>query len=203
MDSAQDGVGGDALVTWLTHQGLWALFLGMVAESAGIPLPSEVILPFGGYLVAIHRLSLVDALVVAVAGGLVGGILLYLVGLYGGRPLLERYGRYILIRKEHLDTADRWFARYGGWSVFIGRLLPGIRTYISLPAGVGKMPFGRFLLYSFLGSVPWTLALILAGEALGSHWHTIGHSLTKVYALILLVLLAAAAIAYLRRRRRA
>lgn len=190
------------MIAWLTHQGYWALFLGMVAESAGIPLPSEIILPFGGYLVAAHRLTLLGALVAAVAGGLVGGIILYLVGLYGGRPLLERYGRYVLIRSEHLDAADRWFERYGGWSVFVGRLLPGIRTYISLPAGVARMPFGTFLLYSFFGSLPWTLALILAGQALGSHWHTIEHSLSKVYVLLAVVLLIALGVVWLRNRRR-
>lgn len=189
------------MIAWLTHQGYWALFLGMAAESAAIPLPSEVILPFGGYLVAIHRLTLVGALVAAVAGGVLGGVVLYAVGLYGGRPFLERYGRYILIRRDHMEAADRWFERYGAWSVFIGRLLPVVRTYISLPAGVGRMSFGPFVLYSFLGSLPWTLVLILVGRALGSHWHDLGHSLNKVYAALAVFLVVAAALWLWRRKK--
>lgn len=189
------------VVAWLTHAGYWALFFGMVLESAGIPLPSEIILPFGGYLVAIGRVSLVGALAAALAGGIAGGVLLYLIGLYGGRPLLVRYGRYVLIREHHLDDADRWFARYGGWSVFVGRLLPGVRTYISLPAGIARMPFGRFLLYSLLGSAPWTLGLLLAGRALGSHWQSIGHIVSRLdAALVVVVLVIVAALLWRRRR---
>ena len=190
------------MLAWLTHQGYWALFLGMLAESAAIPLPSEVILPFGGYLVAIHRLTLLGALGAAVAGGVCGGVVLYAVGLYGGRPLLERYGRYVLVRPEHMAAADRWFERYGGLSVFIGRLLPGVRTYISLPAGVGRMRFGAFVLYSLLGSLPWTLALLLAGQALGSHWRSIEHSTTVAYALVVALAALAVVALWLGRRQR-
>ena len=189
------------LIAWLTHLGYWALFLGMAAESAAIPLPSEVILPFGGYLVSTGRLDLALAAVAAVAGGLGGSIVLYAVGLYGGRPLLERYGRYVFIRKRHLDEADRFFARYGSWSVFIGRLLPGVRTYISLPAGIAEMPFGAFVGYSFLGSVPWTVALLVVGDALGVNWHNIEHSMTRIYALLLLLLVVAFVLWYVLRRR--
>lgn len=173
----------------------------MAAESAAIPLPSEVILPFGGYLVSTGRLDLVVAVVAAVAGGLLGSIILYAVGLYGGRPLVERYGRYILIRQRHIDDADRFFRKYGGWSVFIGRLLPGIRTYISLPAGMAEMPFGSFVAYSFLGSIPWTIALLVIGDALGKNWHNIGHSMTKLYAILFVLLVAGFVIWYVKRRR--
>lgn len=173
----------------------------MAAESAAIPLPSEVILPFGGYLVSTGRLDLILAIVVAVAGGLVGSIVLYAVGLFGGRPLLERYGRYILIRPHHIDDADRFFRRYGRWSVFIGRLLPGIRTYISLPAGIAEMPFGSFVAYSFLGSIPWTVALIIIGDTLGKNWHNIGHSMTKLYFILALLLIVGFALWILRNRR--
>jgi len=189
------------VLAWLMHEGYWAIFLGMTAESAAIPLPSEIILPFGGYLVAIHRLTLLGALAAAIAGGLVGGAILYAVGRFGGRPLLERYGRYILIRPDHLDAADRWFTRYGAWSVFVGRLLPGVRTYISLPAGVAAMPFGPFVLYSFLGSVPWSLALILAGQALGAHWRSLEHQLPKVYVLLVLAILVGVGLYVWRLRR--
>ncbi len=189
------------VVAWLSHAGYWALFAGMLLESAGIPLPSEVILPFGGYLVAVGRVTLLGALLATLAGGLVGGILLYIIGRYGGRPLLVRYGRYVLIRERHLDEADRFFARYGGWSVVIGRLLPVVRTYISLPAGVAEMPFGPFLLYSLIGSAPWTLALLLAGRALGGNWQSIGHAVSRVDAVLVLVVVVIVALLLWRRRR--
>lgn len=192
------------IVAWLTHAGYWAVFLGMVAESAGIPLPSEVILPFGGYLVALHRMTLVGAFLAALAGGVAGGILLYVIGRLGGRPLLARYGRYVLIRERHMDEADRWFERHGGLSVVVGRLLPVVRTYISLPAGIARMPFGRFVLYSTIGSVPWTIALLLAGRALGSHWQSIAHTVRHVdAALVAAVVIAAVVALWLSRRRRA
>ena len=182
------------MVAWLSHAGYWALFLGMVAESAGTPLPSEPLLAFGGYLVAVGRLDLIAALAAALAGGMVGGVLLYAVGLYGGRPLLVRYGRYVLIRERHIDEADRWFARYGSWSVLVGRMLPVVRTYISLPAGVGRMPFGQFLLYSLVGSAPWTLALLLAGRALGDNWQSLGATFHHVEVALGLVVVVGVAL---------
>ncbi|MCL6596269.1 MAG: DedA family protein [Firmicutes bacterium] len=174
----------------------------MAAESAAIPLPSEVILPFGGYLVASGHLTLLGALLAALAGGMAGGFVLYLVGLYGGRPVLERYGRYILIRPEHMAAADRFFARYGAASVLVGRLLPGVRTYISLPAGIARMRAAPFLLYSFLGSLPWTLALLLAGRALGAHWRELEHSMTRLYAVLAAALAVAVVLWLVARRRR-
>lgn len=191
------------VVAWLTHAGYWAVFLGMVLESAGIPLPSEVILPFGGYLVAIHRLTLLGAFGAALAGGVVGGILLYAIGRFGGRPLVVRYGRYVLIREKHLDEADRWFERHGGLSVVVGRLLPVVRTYISLPAGVARMPFWRFVVYSVVGSIPWTVALLLAGRALGSRWHSIAHAVSRIDAALVVVVVVAVVLAIWLRRRRA
>jgi membrane protein DedA with SNARE-associated domain len=180
----------DGVLTWLSQQGYWALFFGMALESAAVPLPSEVILPFGGYLVATHRLHLLPAIAAAVLGGMLGSVALYAVGRYGGRPALHRYGRYVLLRPSHLDAADRFFARYGALSVFLGRLLPGVRTYISLPAGIADMPWAPFVAYSFLGSVPWTVALVLLGRELGAHWQEAGHALTPVYLLLAALVLA-------------
>ncbi|MBE3557379.1 MAG: DedA family protein [Firmicutes bacterium] len=142
----------------------------MLFESACIPLPSEVILPFGGYLAASGAFSAVAVALVATVGGTMGSIFAYLVGYYGGYPLILRYGRYVLLNKRHLDAAVRWFERHGAWAVFIGRLLPGIRTFISLPAGVGRMPFGTFVLFTLLGALPWNFALTYAGVALGANW---------------------------------
>jgi membrane protein DedA with SNARE-associated domain len=176
--------GRGIVIAWLSHAGYLALFFGMLLESAAVPLPSEVILPFGGYLVSQGRLDLVGAVAAGVAGGLVGSLVLYAVGRFGGRPFLERYGRYVALRPHHLEAADRFFARYGEASVFVGRLLPVVRTYISLPAGIGRMRPVPFLMYSLLGSVPWTIALVLVGRALGSRWRDLGPFLHDAYLVL-------------------
>ncbi len=151
-------------------------YLGIVAlmaiESACIPLPSEIIMPFSGYLVYAGRFKL---LWVAVAGALgcnLGSAMAYAVGYYGGRPLVEKYGTYLLLSRHELDWADRFFARYGSITVFISRLLPVVRTFIALPAGVARMPQGRFHLYTFVGSFPWCLGLAFVGMKLGERWDT-------------------------------
>lgn len=145
----------------------------MAIESACIPLPSEIIMPFSGFLVYegvfnLHLASLSGAL-----GCAVGSAVAYYAGAYGGRPFLEKYGRYVLIRKSDMDRADRWFERYGEPIVFISRLLPVVRTFISFPAGVSRMHFGRFLVYSFVGSVPWCYFLTYVGKVLGENWQSI------------------------------
>ncbi|MCC6445319.1 MAG: DedA family protein [Armatimonadetes bacterium] len=145
----------------------------MAIESACIPLPSEVIMPFSGYLV---HLGVFDIHLASLAGALgcaVGSAVAYWVGIWGGRPFIEKYGRYVLIRSHDLDRADAWFARWGDWAVFISRLLPVIRTFISLPAGIARMNFPRFLVYSFLGSVPWCYLLTWVGRELGANWQSI------------------------------
>jgi membrane protein DedA with SNARE-associated domain len=146
----------------------------MAIESACIPLPSEIIMPFSGYLVFRGDFGL---LWVGLAGGLgcvVGSIPAYYLGLYGGRPLVERYGRYVLISHRDLDLADRWFDRYGDWAIFFSRLLPVVRTFISFPAGVARMNFPHFVIYTFIGSFPWCLGLAYIGMKLGQNWDTLG-----------------------------
>jgi len=145
----------------------------MAIESACIPLPSEIIMPFSGFLVYekifnLHLASLSGAL-----GCAVGSAVAYYAGLRGGRPFLERYGRYVLIRTRDIDRADRWFGRYGEPIVFASRLLPVVRTFISFPAGVSRMHFGRFMAYSFLGSVPWCYFLAYVGKVLGENWASV------------------------------
>ena len=153
-------------------------YLGIVAlmgiESACIPLPSEIIMPFSGYLVFRGDFELFR---VALAGGfgcVVGSVPAYYLGLYGGRPLVERYGKYVLISHRDLDIADRWFERYGDWAIFFSRLLPVVRTFISFPAGVARMNFSRFVTYTFIGSFPWCLGLAYIGMKLGENWDTLG-----------------------------
>ncbi len=147
--------------------------LGLMAiESACIPLPSEVVMPFGGYLVSTGRL---DLWLVATAGALgctLGSVLAYEAGRHGGRPFVERYGRWLLLTTHDVDRAERFFGRYGGAAVIVGRLLPGIRSFIALPAGIARMPLVRFHLYTFVVSWPWCFALAYIGMMLGRSWNS-------------------------------
>jgi membrane protein DedA with SNARE-associated domain len=162
------------LVNFVTEligdHGVPAVFVLMVLESACLPVPSEVIMLFAGYLVSIHHMSLTEAVLAGTAGNIVGSWIAWGVGMSGGRVLLERYGRYVHITPARLDMADRWFERRGERIVLISRCLPIIRTFISLPAGIARMPFWRFTLYTAIGCLPWVLALTLIGVQVGSKW---------------------------------
>lgn len=142
----------------------------MTLESAGIPIPSEIILPFSGFLVSESKLSLLWVTLAGAAGNLVGAVITYLIGYYGGRPLVLKYGKYFFIKEKEVHHAEKFFARWGDFAVFIARNLPVIRTFISLPAGVAEMNFPRFAIYSFIGSIPWCFALTYLGFQLGSNW---------------------------------
>jgi membrane protein DedA with SNARE-associated domain len=142
----------------------------MGIESACIPLPSEIIMPFSGYLVYTGRFSLWGVAVAGAVGCVLGSIVAYYVGMYGGRPLIEKYGRYILVSHHDLDLADRWFAKYGEIIVFASRLLPVVRTFIAFPAGIARMNKTRFIVYTFLGSLPWCFGLAYVGQVLGEQW---------------------------------
>jgi membrane protein DedA with SNARE-associated domain len=152
--------------------GYGGVVLLMGIESACIPLPSEIIMPFAGYLVFRGQFTLHGAALAGAVGCVAGSIPAYWAGQYGGRPLIERWGKYILLSKKELDLADRLFQRHGQWVVLAGRLLPVVRTFIAFPAGVARMPMARFLVYTFVGSYPWCLALAWAGMKLGAAWHT-------------------------------
>ena len=149
----------------------------MAIESAAIPLPSEIIMPLAGWMLVKDRGLGVPWLLLAAfcgaLGNLLGSLLGYYVGAWGGRPLVLRYGRYLLISHHDLDLADRWFDRYGQWTVFFSRLLPVVRTFISVPAGVARMPIWQFSAYTFAGSFPWSLGLAWAGFLLGENWEDI------------------------------
>ena len=143
----------------------------MAIESACIPLPSEIIMPFSGYLVATGQMNLWLVGIAGAFGCVVGSLVAYWVGMYGGRPLIEKYGRYVLLSPHDLDIADRWFAKRGEVIVFGSRLLPGIRTFIAFPAGVARMNLKRFVIYTFAGSLPWCLGLAYVGQLLGEKWN--------------------------------
>jgi len=173
--------------------GYVGVVIAMAIESACIPLPSEIILPMAGWMVSRGVFTLWGATLAGTLGCVIGSAVAYWVGTVGGRPLLERYGRYVLISTRDLATADRWFQRHGELAIFFSRLLPVVRTFISLPAGIARMHFGRFLFFTALGSLPWSLALVYAGKALGDNWEQVRAVLSKFdYAIAALVVAAIA-----------
>ena len=189
------------LVSWLAQQivivisrlGYGGVILLMGIESAAIPLPSEIILPFSGYLVFTGRFQLLWVSLAAALGCNLGSMVAYIAGYYGGPPFTRRYGRWLLIAPGDLDRTEAWFRRHGDPTVFIGRLLPVVRTYIALPAGVARMPLIRFNVYTFLGSWIWCWALTYIGYRLGQNWNSIQpyfHRFDLVWAPLLLVALA-------------
>ena len=181
------------VIAVISHLGYAGVVLLMAIESACIPLPSEVVLPFSGYLVFQGKLNL---WLVALAGGIgcvIGSWVAYGVGAWGGRPLVERYGKYLLISKHDLDLADRWFKRHGEITIFVGRLLPVVRTFIAFPAGVSRMRLWRFTLYTFLGSVIYSWFLAWIGLHLGEHWDTLGGYFHRFDTLIGIAFIAFAA----------
>lgn len=170
----------EAVIGWLagwttaviTATGYPGIAFLMAIESACIPLPSEIIMPFAGYLVSIGHFSLLGVATAGAIGNNIGSAIAYEVGRRGGRPFVERFGRYLLIDAHDIDRADRFFARYGDWAVLIGRMLPVIRTFIAFPAGVVRMPLLRFHLFTFIGSWPWCLLLAWIGLKLGTAWNS-------------------------------
>jgi len=168
----------------------------MAIESACIPLPSELVMPFAGYLVYEGSMNLFWVATAGAIGCNLGSLVAYEVGCYGGRPLVEKYGRWILLTRRELNWADRFFARWGYLAVFLARLLPVIRTFIALPAGIARMPRRRFHIYTFLGSWPWCYALAWLGIKLGENWRELGRYFHQFDA-VLGILLAAGIIWFL------
>ncbi len=156
----------------ISAMGYGGVLLLMAIESACIPLPSEIIMPFAGYLVYQGRFTLQGAAIAGTLGCVVGSIPAYYLGQYGGRPAIERWGRYVLLSRKELDFADRLFRSHGHWVVLAARLLPIVRTFIAFPAGVARMPMAKFVAYTVVGSYPWCLGLAWAGMKLGEAWHT-------------------------------
>ncbi|MFI5175072.1 MAG: DedA family protein [Terriglobia bacterium] len=178
------------IIASISLMGYWGIMAMMAIESACIPLPSEVIMPFSGYLVFTGRF---DFWLVGLAGAVgcnVGSAAAYYVGAHGGRPLIEKYGKYVLLSHDDLEWADRWFTRYGEATVFFSRLLPVIRTFIAFPAGIVRMNLLRFHLYTFAGSLPWCLLLTYAGMKLGARWTNLRiyfHRLDLVLGVLILL----------------
>lgn len=160
------------IISVISTTGYAGILLLMAIESACIPLPSEVIMPFSGYLVYTGRFNLFWVATVGALGCNLGSLLAYYVGYYGGRPLVERYGSYIFLSEKELQWADRFFEKRGDWAVLICRLLPVVRTFIALPAGIARMRQVRFHMFTFIGSWPWCFMLAWVGMHLGERWET-------------------------------
>ena len=178
------------VISVISTLGYFGVVMLMAIESACIPLPSEVIMPFSGYLVHTGQFNLWLLAFMGALGCNVGSLVAYEIGYYGGRPLVERYGSYVLLGQHELDWTDRFFARFGDVTVLVSRMLPVIRTFIALPAGIGRMPRLRFHIYTFIGSFPWCLGLGYLGMKAGQHWDYLGkyfHQFDKVIGATILI----------------
>ena len=189
------------LVRLVSAGGVAAIFLTMTAESAGIPISSEVVVPLGGALASQGRWPLVAVVAAATLGNLAGSLIAFLLTRRYGRALVLGPGRRLGLSEGHLRVAERFFGRFGSWAVFLGRLLPVVRTYISFPAGLTRMGIGRFSLLTLLGSVPWNAGLAYAGFRLGQNYEQIDHALGRLTVPVALVVLALLGVAYVLGRR--
>jgi membrane protein DedA with SNARE-associated domain len=197
------------IITWCTDIiatfGLPGVFVLMLLESACIPIPAEATMMFAGFAISQGKMGLAAAIVVGVVGNVVGSWIVYYVGLYGGRPFIDRYGKYVLLRHEHIELTERWFAKYGALAVFFCRTMPVIRSFVSLPAGVARMPIWKFTFYTALGCVPFVALFTWVGYKVGANWQTIEQSLKWLdYAVVagIVALIAWAVVHRLRRRAR-
>ncbi len=189
------------VIATIAALGYAGVVLMMAIESACVPLPSEVIMPFSGYLVATGRFNLQMVALAGALGCLLGSYVAYGVGASGGRWVLERWGRYLLITPHELEVADRFFERFGGAAVFIGRLLPVVRTFVAFPAGVSRMRLVPFTVYTLAGSYLWCLVLAWIGMKLGEHWESIGPYFRRFDNLVALLIAIAVGVALYRRMR--
>ena len=176
------------LVNAIESYGLVAIFVLMAAESCAIPFPSEVIMPFAGAFAALGHLDLAGAVLVGAAGNLAGSLVAYLLAARFGKPVLLGAGRWVGISRAHLDLAERWFSRYGLAAVFVGRMVPVVRTYISFPAGLSRLRLGRFLGLTFAGALPWCAALAALGYVLGADYTLVSGPIEKAAAVIALLI---------------
>ena len=203
----------DLITRPVADHGLLAVFVLMLLGSACVPIPSEAVMAFGGALASetfatqvlgdpSAKLGLVAVIVVGVLASMLGSWLAWWAGYAGGRPLIDRFGRYLLLRPHEVDRAHAWFERHGEAAVFFARLIPLVRAFISLPAGVARMRLDRFTLYTFLGILPWTVGFALAGYALGEQWRTVERYLAPISITVALALLFGV-IWWIRRRLRA
>ncbi|MBR5913144.1 MAG: DedA family protein [Selenomonadaceae bacterium] len=182
-----------SFLDFISVYGYFAVALLMAMENACIPIPSELILGFAGYLIFADQMTFTGAMTAGMIGGMVGSIFAYAVGSYGGRTFVDKYGKYFLIKKSHVDLAQRWFDKYGIRAVFFSRMLPVVRTFISLPAGFARVNFKAFLFYTFVGSLPWTALILYLGILFGENWKKLlelGHEASIIVVIAILIIVA-------------
>lgn len=192
----------DVFLNFIDQWGYFAVALLMGLENACVPIPSELILGFAGYLIFAGRMTFAGAMWAGMIGGVLGSIFAYEVGRCGGRPFVDRYGKYFFVKPSHVDLAQRWFDKYGLKAVFFSRMLPVVRTFISLPAGFARMDRVKFLVLTILGSLPWTALILWLGQLLGEGWAImmkVGHEISIVFVVLCIV---AGAVFYLRYRKK-
>ncbi len=192
----------DVFLNFIDQWGYFAVALLMGLENACVPIPSELILGFAGYLIFAVRMSFAGAMWAGMIGGVLGSIFAYEVGRRGGRPFVDRYGKYFFVKPSHVDLAQRWFDKYGLKAVFFSRMLPVVRTFISLPAGFARMDRVKFLVLTILGSLPWTALILWLGRLLGEGWAImmkVGHEISIIFVVLCIV---AGAVFYLRYRKK-
>ena len=192
----------DYLISFLETYGYAAMFIAMVLENANIPIPSEIVLGFSGYLIAQGVFEMNMTMIVATAAGVVGSILSYWMGEHGGRPLLKKYGAYIFFNEHKFEMAEKLFNKYGGAAVFFGRLLPGVRTF---PAGIARYPMSRFVIWTLLGTIPWTILLVWLGVKLGEHWQDLiayNHEFLVIMLVVFAIIAVFFGIRYYRNKNR-
>ncbi|HPN96479.1 MAG TPA: DedA family protein [Candidatus Moranbacteria bacterium] len=178
------------IIAGISMLGYAGVALMMAIESACIPLPSEIIMPFSGYLVTKGEFTLLGVTLAGGIGCVIGSVLAYWVGIWGGRPFVLKYGKYFLVTEHDLNIADRFFNKYGNTAVFFSRMLPVVRTFISLPAGISRMDFRKFIIYTFAGSLPWCWLLAYLGKKLGDNWNTLGvyfHKFDLAIGIVILI----------------
>ena len=176
------------IINTISSLGYGGVAFLMAIESAAIPLPSEVIMPFSGFLVSQGRFTLQGIAIAGAIGSVIGSWVTYFLGKYGGRPLVRKYGKYVLITEHDLDLTDRFFSRFGIWATFLGRVLPVVRTYISIPAGIARTRFWPFTAATFVGSYIWSLFLGWIGLKLGENWESLRRYFRGADAVILILI---------------
>ena len=183
-----------SFLSFIDAYGYFAVAILMAMENACIPIPSELILGFSGYLIFAERMTFTGAMTAGMIGGMAGSIFAYAVGSRGGRKFVDKYGKYFLVKKSHVDLAQKWFDKYGIRAVFFSRMLPVVRTFISLPAGFARVNFKAFLFYTFIGSLPWTAFILYMGIVFGEGWKyllEIGHTASIIFVAACVLIIAA------------
>lgn len=195
----------DVFLQFIDAWGYYAVAILMAMENACIPIPSELILGFAGYMIYAGRMTFTMAMVAGMVGGMAGSYFAYYVGHYGGRPFVDKYGKYFFVKKSHVDIAQEWFDKYGIKAVFFSRMLPVVRTFISLPAGFAHVDMRQFFFYTFIGSLPWTALILFIGMMLGEGWKVmmeVGHEISLAVAAILVIICIVLYVQYKRKKKK-